>query len=701
MENKMKKRLSIAIVGVIVLIIGVLVFVQVKNGILVSPTDKSLAKLEEVPEYDVLQWQFQREQEILNDYKMGNHSFSNPYVIVDPYSMNPGSALVIYEGEKAGEIEVTIQGDDEYATYRYTKSSPSTHFEIPIIGLYVGRENVVSLKDQDGNTTEIKIQTEPLPLDFQTFKLEKSVPEKMEPGTTLFISCFEQSYTALVDHNADVRGYLSNRYMAHGTSIIQLSNGNLLSTGDEYKQIPYNMTSLWEFNWLGKVFREYEIPNGVHHGIRELPNGDLLLVSNNKDMFNSGTREDVAVIVDRKSGIVKKEYDFRKILDEKRDPYTHFHPPVVNATNIDWMHMNAAIYDQLDNLLIVSSPIQSQVVAINPETDEIQWILGPHDGYEGTSEFLKQYLLTPIGDNFEWQWGQHDPELLPDFDNNAGTIDLLLYDNGQNRGFTKENSLDPENNYSRAVHYRIDPKKKTVEQIWQYGKDCGSSCYATFLGDADYLPITGNRLITFGGQLRSNGVPTDNIISGVLGDTITNSLVREVSENGDLAFSVLVKENKYTNSAETYQAERINQFSPHSFDYRLGEIKGERLGISYINEQTDLISPPLFFGGEIQTNFNRIVLENGRLIADGTINYKGKTYLLARAIFILRSMEKTYIYTSTSGLNGRFFLSLDTHQLEKGTYQISIAGAVVEGNDPLKGKMFKGHILTPYKLTVK
>lgn len=697
----MKKRLSITIVSVIVLIIGVLVFVQVKNGVLVTPTDKSLAKLEEVPEYDVLQWQFQREQEILNDYKMVDYSFSNPYIIVDPYNMNPGSALAIFEGEKAGEIEVTIQGDDEYATYRYKKSNPSRHFEIPIIGLYIGRENVVSLKDQDGNTTEIMIQTEPLPLDFQTFQLEKSIPEKMEPGTTLFISCFEQTYTALLDHNAAVRGYLSNRYMAHGTSMIELENGNMLSSGDEYKQIPYNMTSLWEFNWLGKVFREFEIPNGVHHGLSELPNGDLLLVSNNKDMFNSGTREDVAIIIDRKTGEVKKEYDFREILDEKRDPYTHFHPPIINATNTDWMHMNAAIYDQLDNLLIVSSPIQSQVVAINPETDEIQWILGPHEGYEGTSEFMKQYLLTPIGDNFEWQWGQHDPELLPDFDNNTDTIDLLLFDNGQNRSFTEENSTKPENNYSRAVHYRINQKNKSVTQIWQYGKECGSECYATFLGDADYLPITGNRLVDFGGQLRSNGIPTDYIIGGVLGDTVTNSMVREVSESGDVYFSISVVDNKYTNSAETYQVERIPFYSPRSFDYQLGEIKGERLGHFSLNDQTDMIKPPLLFIGGIQAEFNRIVMENGRLIADGSINYKGKTYLLGRAIIVLRSKENTYLYSSTSGLNGRFFLSLDTNQLEKGTYQLSIAGAVVEGNDPSKGKMYKGYVNTPYKIIVK
>ena len=251
------------------------------------------------------------------------------------------------------------------------------------MGLYAGTVNQVTLEDDAGNRVELTIETEPLPVDFQQYELVASEPSQMEPGLTLCIACFEHSYTALIDSNADVRGYLSNQRMAHGTSIIQLKNGNMLSTGDEYKQIPYNMNSLWEFNWLGKIFREYEIPNAVHHDISELPSGDILAVSNNARMFQTGTREDVAIIIDRGTGEVRREYDFRKIIDETRDPYHHFHPDIVNVQNIDWMHMNAAVYDVEHNSLIVSSPTQSMVISIDMDTSAINWILGPHEGYEG------------------------------------------------------------------------------------------------------------------------------------------------------------------------------------------------------------------------------------------------------------------------------------------------------------------------------
>ena len=474
----------------------------------------------------------------------------------------------------------------------------------------------------------------------------------------------------------------------------------MLSTGDEYKQVPYNLNSLWEFNWLGKIFKEYEIPNAVHHDISELPDGNLLAVSNDVDMFTSGTREDHAIIIDRKTGAIIKEYNFNKILDNTRDPYNHFDPGIVNVANIDWMHMNAAVYDEENNSLIVSSPIQSEVVSIDLDTEEINWILGPHEGYEGSSAYLAGYLLTPVGDDFEWQWCQHAPMILPDFDNDPDTIDLLLLDNGQNKSFDEEDATPAEDNYSRGVQYRINQKTMTVEQIWEYGKERGSECYATFLGDADYLYEMGNRLLCFGGQLRLDGVPVDDIISGVLANMVTNSCVVEVGEDGEVVYEVAAHENAYSVSAETYQAERFSLYSAASFDYMLGEIRAERLGQHNYNDIDETTSAPNVYGGGIETSFNKVFIENGRLVMDGSFTYKGETYYLGKAVLILRSTENTYVFSTYNALNSRFFASIDTSQLKSGVYQISIAGGVREGNDMLNGTMHTGHVLTEYKITI-
>ena len=692
-------------IPVIVLAVAFSLIVAVKSGLLVKPTEKSLAGLKEIPQFDILDNQAERENGILRDYGTGTYTLQKPYVLLDPYGMNPLSALILFETKKPSRINVIIRGDDKYSTFSYSSDEFVTSHQIPILGLYAGRNNAVILKSSDNSgrteTSIVSIATEPLPPDFQTYKLISSKPEKMEKGVTLCIACFERSYTCILDCRGLVRGYLFNRRMAHGTSIIRLTNGNFLATGDEYKQIPYNMTSLWEFNWLGKVFREYEIPNAVHHGISELPNGDILCVSNARNMFERGTREDVAIIIDRKTGTVKKEYDFRAILDEKRNPYHHFHPDIKNMPNIDWMHMNAALWDKRDGGIIVSSPMQSMLVKIDSATSGIKWILGPHEGYEGRFAYLKKYLLTPVGKGFEWQWCQHKPMILPRRDDNPAALDILLLDNGQSKSFTKAGSISPQKNYSRGVQYRIDENKMTIRQIWQYGKERGTECYTTFLGSADYLPASRNRLIAFGGQLRDGGVPTDEIVSGVLGQTGIESRIVEVSESGEVVFEVSAKGNKYSSSAETYQAKRFEMYSPDGYKYRLGEIRAERLGQSYFCVPNTAFPPPPIFTWNLGVKFNDIHREGNRLVVDGGLLYKGKTYLLGRAFLIFRSADAVRVFAANSGLNSRFFASINLDDLPKGVYQLSVAGAMREGNDVQNGTLFSGHTRTEYKVTKK
>lgn len=667
------------------------------SGILVKPNPFTVSNLTEVPNYDVLTWQAQREAELLEDVTQSQSTLSNPYVMVDPYDMNPLSALVMFAADKASDYQISVVSKNAYASWNTTVHQEAGLVILPVIGLYAGQINTVLIQTSN-QTVTVEIETERLPADFQTLTVIESQPEQMAPGFTLFVACFDHSYTALLDHDGEVRAYFSNTRMAHGTSVITLSNGHLLATGDELKQVPYNMTSLWEMDWLGKIYKEIEIPNGVHHDISELPNGDILAVSNHAAMFETGTREDVALIIDHQTGVIKKTYDFRTILDEHRDPFTNFHPNIINALNIDWMHMNAAIYDPQHDWLIVSSPIQSQVVAINAQTNEIQWILGPHEGYEGSSSFLAPYLLTPIDTNFEWQWAQHHPMIMADVDRDPDTLDLMMLDNGQVRSFTQANGVAPENNSSRAVHYRIHLINKTVEQIWEYGQERGNELYAAFLGDANAMD-NGNTLIAFGGQLKQNGIPVDKIVDGVLGEAIIHSRIVEVDQNNHVVFEIAVLNNDQTTSAETYQAVRVdlNQAVLVS-DFDTASL---RLGTPIILAEDVTFSIPNLYVGDISGTFNTLVNENGRLIIDGNLLYKGKAYLLGQAVIVLRSFDKTYVFKSNSGLNGRYFSSIDLSALTKGTYELSIAAGIKEGNDVLKGSLHKGYFRTGYKITIQ
>jgi hypothetical protein len=133
---------------------------------------------------------------------------------------------------------------------------------------------------------------------------------------------------------------------------------------------------------------------------------------------------------------------------------------------------------------------------------------------------------------------------------------------------------------------------------------------------------------------------------------VTNSRVREVTQEKEVVYSVVVTESKFTNTAETYQAERMPLYVDSAYDYNLGEIQGVRLGTQVTNSTSDMIQAPGIFFGNTQVNFKKIYLEKGRLVAEGSFTYDGKTYMLGRAFLILRSKENTYVYGTSNSING-------------------------------------------------
>ena len=46
----------------------------------------------------------------------------------------------------------------------------------------------------------------------------------------------------------------------------------------------------------------------------------------------------------------------------------------------------------------------------------------------------------------------------------------------------------PDMKYSRAVIYKINQKKMTVEQIWQYGEERGHAWYSPVTSLTEYMP---------------------------------------------------------------------------------------------------------------------------------------------------------------------------------------------------------------------
>jgi arylsulfate sulfotransferase len=145
--------------------------------------------------------------------------------------------------------------------------------------------------------------------------------------------------------------------------------------------------------------------------------------------------------------------------------------------------------------VVVSLRHQDAVIKLDRTTGRLIWILGDPAGWRPP---WSRALLQPEG-NITWPYHQHAPEWTPQHT-------LLMFDNGNFRHRPFDGK--PDNSYSRAVEFAIDEVRHTVKEVWSYDSDYGVPFFSGALGDADFLPETGNVLITDGFRV-TPGQPAD------------------------------------------------------------------------------------------------------------------------------------------------------------------------------------------------
>jgi arylsulfate sulfotransferase len=398
----------------------------------------------------------------------------------------PLTALARVQTRRPATVTLTVEGrDDNDLTVAFDRRA-RTH-RLPVLGLYPDHRNRIKfrIKTAGGRVYERSrtVTTEPLPAYYPKLQLRRHLPERISSGMIFMHLAHydaEGDYRPLpsaVDQYGRVRWYYDGDI---GHVLRRMENGNFLIQRED---------SLVEFDMLGRATgRSITVERGIHHDATVLPDGNFLVLTSAPDSFEDGVVE-----VSREGGRVVRSWDFREILDPERPPQPR------NLEERDWLHLNAVTYDPAGDAILVSGRDQSAVVKVGRQSVALQWILGNHRHWP---EEFEPYLLEPQGENFEWPWGQHAPMLHPEEPQR-----ILIYDNGNKRSYDRP--LGPEENYSRAVEYRVDPEAMEVRQIWEYGRRYGSELYTPFIGDANYLP-GGNRLITFGGITRTlAGKPTE------------------------------------------------------------------------------------------------------------------------------------------------------------------------------------------------
>ena len=557
-------------------------------------------KLESIKSLITLQSEYEKEITIKG------YTFDNPKVILDPYKSSPLTALILFETDNEVIPKITVKGKDKNTTITHEFKKSKKHY-LTVYGLYADTNNEVEIEYKDNNKVykkTIYIKTDKLPEDFV---LPTSVEAKKEKlGTEFyFFTPSARGYSCAYDVNGDVRWYLTHYALWDNT---RLENGNMLVSTERPIFTPYYMTGLYEIDMLGKIYTEYSLKGGYHHDYYELPNGNLLVASD--DFLNEqGTVEDYIVEIDRNTGKVVKTFDLKEILNMEDGKSE-------NWTSYDWFHNNSVWYDEKTNSITLSGRHQDAVINIDYDTKKLNWIIG--DSTNWSQEYQK-YFFKSDNKDFEWQWSQHAAMITPE-----GYV--FLFDNGNNKSKIKENYVSADNSYSRGVMYKIDTENMTIKQVWQYGKERGSSFYSPYISDVDYLEKN-HYIVHSGGIVSVDGKPSNKPAG------LSNGAVKLKSDTVELLDDEVIFEIKLPTN--NYRVEKMNIYNNSEFKLceakklgSLGETKVLKETHGFIDKTMDI--------KKLKNNNVNLKKEEDRLVFSGTFKRTDKVNIILYNNFELK-----------------------------------------------------------------
>ena len=596
---KPHKRIFAILIQLILLLIVIGLIIWVLFG-----GNMNSQAVEQVP--SLMAQQAEKEQE----FKIDGYDINNPNVILNPYGNSPLTALVMFQTTGTVSPTVTIHGDDELTTFEHTFDATTNHY-LPIYGLYADRDNLVTIEYEENGTKiskDLTIKTGALP-DNMVRPIDITSDKNKLTNDLYFFTPSSQGYTMAYDVNGNVRWYLTNNAL---WKIDRLDNGHLLISTERRVNSPYYMTGLYEMDLMGKIYAEFDLPGGYHHDYYEMPDGNLLVASND---FTSGdgTVEDVIVELDRQTGDIVRQFDLKNILDTDDGKSE-------NWSSYDWFHNNSVWYDQTTNTVILSGRHKDAVIGLDYNSGDLKWIIGDPTNWD---EEYQQYFFTPIGSNFEWQWSQHAAMVTPE-----GYIFIL--DNGNNKSKNADSYVPASQSYTRGVMYKIDTDNMTIEQVWQYGKERGSEFYSPYISDVDYLGEN-HYIVHSGGIVSVDGQPSNQPAGLSAGNIQLTSDTVELLDD-EVIFEIKLPTNNY-------RVEKMNPYADNG-NFSLGISK--QLGSLGETKPDEVKTSLIFTGKQLDDNYlsRNISLkqEEDRLVFEGQFK-RGQTVNV-----ILRQGVKSYYY---------------------------------------------------------
>lgn len=418
-----------------------------------------------------------------------------PALAVEPeliYHPNqPMVVDVLVELDRTGLVELLHDTDPGVHVAELATEDDDRRHHLRVRGLAPDTEHELTLTLSDPSDPDVSRQVPlALPTNYQlpgfrpSFEVETHDPQRLDSAYRLF----DYAYTPLWDPAGlfvvDTEGITRWYYGGEPPEVLGptaiwagvefLDDGSLLALRDGTISV---------IDELGEQRQRYSsfdlgLP-AFHHEVTLLANGNFLTLSNSfEEVDYSSVDPELGVMLVaadllveiNPAGEVVWTWDALEHLDPLRirsEPGAglEYFDPETGEFGYDWTHGNGMIDDPERDLIVVSMRHQDWIVAIEHDSGEIRWRLGP----EGDFELLEG----------SWFYHQHSPQWQPD-----GT--LLLYDNGLDA------NIEIAELQSRAVRYALDYEAMTATQVWDSLTD--EPYVSSVAGDADRMPA-GNVLV--------------------------------------------------------------------------------------------------------------------------------------------------------------------------------------------------------------
>ncbi len=372
-------------------------------------------------------------------------------------------------GNMSKDINVTYSLD--YLKREGHVHADSGTIDVPVFGLYPGYLNSVDLivnrLDNTSSTTSLTMQTDAFVSDY---KMTGIVINKQYENPEVSYFLIESTPTAPII--LDVDGEVRWQSTLAGESV-----RSVYFDGSGFLEGELNGSKVFRISLGGDVTQSNALADlryyGFHHDIEPGKQGFLATVGflDTTDPANVINRPESVLIETTPQGGISTTWDFDEIVGGEISS-TGEDPSAFVENNVDWFHMNSAIYIPQDDSLIVSSR-ENFVLKVDYSTKKIKWIMGNTDKqwYQNYPLSLRPLALritgnAPIGQHALFVVG--DPNHLLLFNNGYGNVALPYV--GDSR------------TYSAVSLYEIDESQMTANEIWTF--DDNQTLYSPICGSA-------------------------------------------------------------------------------------------------------------------------------------------------------------------------------------------------------------------------